>query len=150
MQNPCGNLPISTRFLLYGSMLTHGSYWNGQNILRKYLNKDILGEPFVHRPYDTCIMHNPYGNLAVSTWFLLYGSMLTHGSNWNGQNILTKYLQKNILGEPFVYQPYLTCIMHNPYGNLPVSTWFLQHDSMLTHGILLEWSKYIKKISKLR
>jgi hypothetical protein len=40
--------------------------------------------------------------------------------------------------------------MQNPYGKLPVSTWFLLNDSMLTHGILLEWSKYLKKISKER
>jgi hypothetical protein len=44
-------------------------------------------------------------------------------SIWNGQNILRKYLKKDILGEPFVYQPYLTCIMHNSHGKLPVSIW---------------------------
>ncbi len=71
-------------------------------------------------------------------------------SYWNGQNILRKYLKKDIIGEPFLYQPYLTSIMHNPYGNLAVSTWFVLNDSMLTHGILLEWSKYLKKISKER
>jgi hypothetical protein len=45
---------------------------------------------------------------------------------------------------------YKTCIMHNPYGNLSVSTWFLLYGYMLTHGILLEWSKYLNKISKER
>ncbi len=50
------------------------SYLNGQNILRKYVEKDILGEPLVHKPYQTCIRHNPYGNLPISTWFLLYNS----------------------------------------------------------------------------
>jgi hypothetical protein len=127
-------------------MLTHGSYWNGQNILRKYLKKDIIGEPFVHLPYDTCIMHNPYGNLAVSTWFLLYGSMLTHGSYWNGQNIIRKYLKKDIIGEPFVHLPYDTCIMHNPYGNLAVSTWFLLYGSMLTHGSNWNGQNIFRKI----
>jgi hypothetical protein len=71
-------------------------------------------------------------------------------SSLNGQNIIRKYLKKDILGEPLVHQPYLTCIMHNPYGNLPISTWFLLYGSMLTHGILIEWSKYLKKISKER
>jgi hypothetical protein len=71
-------------------------------------------------------------------------------SYWNGQNIVRKYPKKDIIGEPFQYQPYLTCIMHNPYGNWPVSTWFLLYESMLTHGMLLEWSKYLKKISKER
>jgi hypothetical protein len=71
-------------------------------------------------------------------------------SYFNGQNILRKYLKKDILGEPFLYQPYLTCIMQNQYGNLPVSTWFLLYGSMLTHGILLEWSKYLKKIFEER
>jgi hypothetical protein len=68
----------------------------------------------------------------------------------NSQIILRKYLKKDILGEPFVYQPYLTCIMHNPYGKCPVSTWFLLNGSMITHGNLLKRSKYIKKISKER
>jgi hypothetical protein len=36
----------------------------------------------------------------------------------------------------------------NPYGKLPVSTWVLLNDSMIKHGILLEWSKYLKKIIK--
>jgi hypothetical protein len=71
-------------------------------------------------------------------------------SYWNGQNILRKYLKKDILVEPILYLPYLTCIMHNPYGNLPVSTWFLLYGSMLTYGILLAWSKYLKKISEER
>jgi hypothetical protein len=43
------------------------SYWNVQNILRKYVKKDILGEPLKKQPYLTCIMHNLYGNLPVST-----------------------------------------------------------------------------------
>ncbi len=124
------------------------SYLNGQNILRKYLKKDNLVEPLVYLTCITSNMQNPCWNLPISTRFLLYGSMLTHGSYWNGQNILTKYLQKDILGEPFVYLPYLTCIRHNPHGNLPVTTWFLLHDSMLTQGILLEWSKYLNKICK--
>jgi hypothetical protein len=34
--------------------------------------------------------------------------------------------------------------------NLPISTWFLLNGSMLTHGILIEWSNYLKKISKER
>jgi hypothetical protein len=34
--------------------------------------------------------------------------------------------------------------------NLPISTWFLLYGSMITHGILIEWSKYLKKISKER
>jgi hypothetical protein len=68
----------------------------------------------------------------------------------NGQNILRKYVKKDILGEPLKKQPHLTCIMHNPYGNWPVSTWFLLYGSILTHGMLLEWSKYLKKISKER
>jgi hypothetical protein len=34
--------------------------------------------------------------------------------------------------------------------NLPISTWFLLNGSMLTHGILFEWSKYLKKICKER
>ena len=126
------------------------SNFNYQNILRKYLKIDILGEPLVHQPYLTCIMHNPYGNLPIATWFLLYASMLTHGSYWNGQNILNEISTERYFRRAIVYLPYLTCIMHNPYGNLPVTTWFLLHDSMLTHGILLEWSKYIKKISKRR
>jgi hypothetical protein len=68
----------------------------------------------------------------------------------NGQNILRKFVKKDILGEPLVHQPYQTCIMHNPYGNLPISTWFLINESMLTHGIIFEWSKYLKKITKER
>jgi hypothetical protein len=95
-------------------------------------------------------MHNPYGKLPVSTWFLLNDSMLTHGILLKWSKYVRKYLKKDILGEPFLYQPYLTCIMHNPYGNLPVSTWFLLYGSMLTHGILLEWSKYLKKVTKRR
>jgi hypothetical protein len=82
-------------------------------------------------------MQNPYGKLPVSTWFLLNDS-------------LRKYLKKDFLGEPLLDQPYQTCIMHNPNGNLPVSTWFVLYGSMLTHGILLEWSKYRKKSSKER
>jgi hypothetical protein len=70
-------------------------------------------------------MQNPYGNMPVSTWFLLNDSMLTYGIIFECQNILRKYLNKDILGEPLLHQPYLTCIMHNPYGNLPVSTWIL-------------------------
>ena len=98
-------------------------YLNGQNILRKYLKKDILGEPLLYQPYLTCTMHNPYGKLPVSTWFLLNDSMLTHGIllKWL-KNILIKYLNKDILGKPLLHQPYLTCIRHNPYGNLAVST----------------------------
>jgi hypothetical protein len=34
--------------------------------------------------------------------------------------------------------------------NLPISTWFLINGSMLTHGIIFEWSKYLKKITKER
>jgi Ni,Fe-hydrogenase I cytochrome b subunit len=74
----------------------------------------------------------------------------SHGSIWNGQNYLRNCVKKDILGKLFVYQPYLTCIMHNPCRNLPVSTWFLLYGSMLTHGILLEWSKYLKKITKVK
>jgi hypothetical protein len=33
--------------------------------------------------------------------------------------------------------------MQNPCGNLPVSK------SMLTHGIRYEWSKYLKKVTKV-
>jgi hypothetical protein len=47
------------------------SYLNGQNILRKYVKKDILGEPLKKQPHLTCIMHNPYGILPVSTWILV-------------------------------------------------------------------------------
>jgi hypothetical protein len=47
------------------------SYWNVQNILRKYVKKDILGEPLKKQSYLTCIVHNPYGNLPVSTWILV-------------------------------------------------------------------------------
>jgi hypothetical protein len=71
-------------------------------------------------------------------------------SYWNGQNILRKYVEKDILGEPLVHKPYQTCIRHNPYGNLPISTWFLLNNSMLKHGNQMEWSKYLKKISKKR
>jgi hypothetical protein len=39
--------------------------------------------------------------------------------------------------------------MQNPCGNLPVSTWILVNESMLTHGIIYEWSKYLKKITKV-
>jgi hypothetical protein len=39
--------------------------------------------------------------------------------------------------------------MENPYGNSPISTWFLINESMLTHGIRYEWSKYLKKITKV-
>jgi hypothetical protein len=67
-------------------------------------------------------MHNPYGNLPVSTWFLLYDSMLTHGIIFEWSKYLKKISKIGILGEPLLYLPYLTCIMHNPYGNLPVST----------------------------
>jgi hypothetical protein len=95
-------------------------------------------------------MHNPYGNLAVITWFFLNDSMLTHGILLEWSKYLRKYLKKDILGETFLYQPYLTSIMPNPYGNLPVSTWFLLYGSMITHRILLKWSKYLKKISKER
>jgi hypothetical protein len=34
--------------------------------------------------------------------------------------------------------------------NLPISTWFLINGSMLTHGIIFEWSKYLYKITKER
>ncbi len=55
------NLPISTCFFF---LFPHGfcymdpcshmeSIWNGQNILRKYLAKDIFGEPFVYQNYVT-------------------------------------------------------------------------------------------------
>jgi hypothetical protein len=47
------------------------SYLNGQNILRKYVKKDILGEPLKKQPHLTCIMHNPYGIFPVSTWILV-------------------------------------------------------------------------------
>jgi hypothetical protein len=70
-------------------------------------------------------MQNPYGNLPVSTWFLLYGSMLTHGILLECSKYLQIYVKKDIFGEPLKKQPYLTCIMHNPYGNLPVSAWIL-------------------------
>jgi hypothetical protein len=70
-------------------------------------------------------MQNPYGKLPVSTWFLLNDSMLTLGILLEWSKYLRKYLKKDILGEPFLYQPYLTCTMHNLYGKLPVSTWFL-------------------------
>jgi hypothetical protein len=40
--------------------------------------------------------------------------------------------------------------MENPYGNLPFSTWFLINESMLTHGMIYEWPKYLKKITKVR
>ncbi len=124
------------------------SYWNGQNIVRKYPTKDIIGEPFLYQPYLTCIMHNPYGNWPVPHGFC-YMDPCSHMECYlNGQNILRKYLKKDILGEPFLCQPYQTCTMHNPYGKLPVSTWFLLNDSMLTNGILLKWSKYLNKISK--
>jgi hypothetical protein len=93
------------------------SYLNGQNILRKYLKKDILGEPLVHQPYLTCIRHNPHGNLPISTYFCLMDPCSHMESYLNGQNILRKYVKKDILGEPLVHQPYQTCIMHNPYGN---------------------------------
>jgi hypothetical protein len=95
-------------------------------------------------------MHNPYGNWPVSTWFLLYGSMLTHAILLEWSKYLKKICKERYFSEPFLYQPYLTCIMQNQYGNLPVSTWFLLYGSMLTHGILLEWSKYLKKISEER
>jgi hypothetical protein len=39
--------------------------------------------------------------------------------------------------------------MENPYGNYQLSTWFLVTGSMLTHGIIYEWSKYLKKITKV-
>jgi hypothetical protein len=68
----------------------------------------------------------------------------------NSQNIIRNYLKKDILGEPLLYLPYLTSIMHNPYGNIPVSTWILVNDSMLTHGIIFKQSKYHKKVSKER
>jgi hypothetical protein len=71
-------------------------------------------------------------------------------SNLNYQNIKRKYLKIDILGEPLLHLPYLTYIMHNPYENLPNSTWFLLNGSKLTHGILIEWSKYHKKVSKER
>jgi hypothetical protein len=89
-------------------------------------------------------------NLPTSTWFLLYGSMLTHGILIEWSKYLKKISKERILGEPLVHQPYLTYIMHNPYGNLPISTWFLLNGSILTHGILIEWPKYLKKISKER
>jgi hypothetical protein len=40
--------------------------------------------------------------------------------------------------------------MENPYGNHQLSTWFLINESMLTHGIIFEWTKYLKKITKKR
>jgi type IV secretory pathway ATPase VirB11/archaellum biosynthesis ATPase len=101
------------------------SYLNSQNIIRKYLKKDILGEPLLYQPYLTSIMHNPYGNLPVSTWFLVNDSMLMHGIIFEWSKDLKKISKENILGEPLLYQPYLTSIMHNLYGNLPVSTWLL-------------------------
>jgi hypothetical protein len=73
--------------------------------------------------------------------------METYG---NGQNILRKYLKKDNLCEPLVYQTCITSNMQNPCGNLPISTRFLLYGSMLTHGILFEWSKYLNKISKER
>jgi hypothetical protein len=39
--------------------------------------------------------------------------------------------------------------MENTYGNLPISTWFLINESMLTQGIIFEWPKYLKKITKV-
>ena len=71
-------------------------------------------------------------------------------SYWNGQNILRKYLNEDNLAEPLLHRPYLTCIRHNPYGKLPVSIQFLLNGSMLTHGIIFECSKYLKKISTER
>ena len=34
-------------------------------------------------------------------------------------------------------------------GKWRISTWFLVNGSMLTHGIIYEWSKYLKKITKV-
>jgi hypothetical protein len=53
MQNSYGKLPVSILFLPYGSMLTHGSIWNGKNILRQYVKKDNLGKPLEYQPYVT-------------------------------------------------------------------------------------------------
>jgi hypothetical protein len=67
----------------------------------------------------------------------------------NGQNILRKYLNKDSIGEPLVYLTCITSIMPNPCGNLTFSTWILLNESMLTHGIIIEWSKYHKKMYKV-
>jgi hypothetical protein len=65
-------------------------------------------------------------------------------SYWNGQNII------NILGKSLLYRPYLSSTLQNPFGKLPVSAWILVNGSMLPHGIIIEWSKYHKKILKER
>jgi hypothetical protein len=40
--------------------------------------------------------------------------------------------------------------MENPHGNLQLSTWFLVNGSMLKHGIIFEWPKYLKILIKVR
>jgi hypothetical protein len=65
-------------------------YLNSQNIIRKYLKKENLGEPLLYLPYITSTMHNPCGNLPIYICILLNQSIPIHGLTFNW----SKYLRK--------------------------------------------------------
>jgi hypothetical protein len=71
-------------------MLTHGIQLEWSKYLKKNRKKGNLGEPLVYLTSIASNMQNPCGNLTFSTWILLNESMLTHGKNVYGENILRK------------------------------------------------------------
>ncbi len=52
-------------------------------------------------------------------------------------------MTKDILGQPFHFQPYTTSNIQTPCGNLQDDTWLCMDNDIKTYGVFLEGYKYL-------